>query len=146
MPSSEQSPSKQRIVATPTVASFVEQGNAAFVVDLPALMGLTAQQIKDTLGGPVSDKRESINEEMHTLRYQRGVYELSIDYEVQSQKVLNFYFVPLGKTGQKYEQLLAAGRLAPSDTRYRVDPLDAINGLYEGLVITPDTAVLSLQH
>jgi len=109
------------------------------VFDVAALAGLTAEQITVKLGKPVSDAQESDNEQMKSVLYQRGGYKLSIDYEVQSRRLLDIYFTPV-KSWQKYWSLLSAANVKLNDKRYKVEPLNEENGLYAGIAITPADA------
>ena len=128
-----------------SVATHPEPGNSnptadstAPVFDIPALVTLTADQIKGKLGQPLSDAQESDNDQMKTLSYQRLGYELLIRYEVRSRRILDFYFSP-AKSWQRYNYLLKTGNLIQDDNRYKVRPLNETDGLYEGIVVTPPT-------
>jgi len=128
-----QSPSRGD--APPTrPAARVAVDSARYVFDLPALMGLTADQIKTKLGKPLKDSQESDNDQMKTLFYQRQGYKLFIDYEVRSRRILDFHFASPHPTAE-YEYLLDAGHVTQHDPRYKVQPLDWGDGLYRELYI-----------
>ena len=127
-PRSPSQPPTRPVVARVTVDS------ASYVFDLPALMGLTADQIKAKLGKPVKDSQESDNDQMKTLFYQRRGYKLFIDYEVRSRRILDFYLRPPHPTAE-YEYLLDAGHVTQHDPRYKVEPSDPGDGLYHEIDI-----------
>lgn len=124
--------------ATPSVASMPHKvaDSAAYVFNVPALVNLTADQIRVKLGTPISDAQESINEQMKTLRYQRQGYKLAIDYEVQSRQLLDFY-LKSSKPRAEYQYLLDAANVNQHDKRYKAEPLDQGDGLYSEIEITP---------
>ena len=119
--------------------------SATYVFNIPARIGLRADQIKATLGKPISDERESIDELVKSLIYRRQGYELLIDYKVRSRQVINFYLSPT-KSWKKYAYFLTAGNLNQEDKHYKVDLLNEENGLYQGVVVTPDSAALAAQR
>jgi len=103
-------------------------------------VSLTANQIIAQLGKPASDAQESINDQMKTLSYQRHGYELSVDYEVKSRRLLSIYFAPT-KSWQAYPQLLRAANVTSEFGKgYKVEPLNEENGLYQGIAFRLDSA------
>lgn len=143
----QHSPNEQQEVAknstggrtSPTVRR-VSVDSTIYVFNVPALVNLTADQITAQLGKPVRDEQESINAEMKTLLYQRQGYELSIDYEVESRRLLSIYFAPT-KSWQAYPQLLRAANVTIKDGKgYKVEPLNEEGGLYEGIAFRLDSA------
>ena len=87
----------QRPASEPTAAGPVAPSpaprpladSAAYAFNVPALVGLTVDQIRAQLGKPISDEQGSANKDLKTLLYRRKGYELSIDYEVQSRRLFN---------------------------------------------------------
>ena len=126
-----------RAVVSPAAGASAD--TAGYVFDIPALMELTADQIKAKLGKPVSDGQESIDEEVNSLRYQRRGYDLSIDYEVKSRRIATYYFNP-HKLVKEPAALLQAINATQNDKRYSVQYLSEGNGVYNGVLITPKNA------
>jgi len=129
--------SATRNAASPTTG--VSADTARYVFDVPALLALTADQIKAKLGKPVSDGQESIDEEINSLRYQRQGYDLSIDYEVKSRRIATYYFNP-HKDTKEPAALLQAVNATRNDKRYSVQYLSEGNGVYNGILIIPANA------
>lgn len=77
--------------------SRTQAGSTKTVFNLAALVNLPASKVRARLGKPISDQQESINEEMRSMLYRRKGYELSIDYELQSQRLVQIYFTTSGK-------------------------------------------------
>ena len=111
----------------------------SYVFDLPALVPLTADQVRARLGKPDSDEQESINEEMKTLIYYKKGYKLLINYEVPSRRLIGLYFYPT-KSWQKYPHLLQQANVREGEAGYSVTPANEANGLCEGIDIMPDSA------
>ncbi|WP_310397521.1 hypothetical protein [Hymenobacter sp.] len=117
----------------------------SYVYNIAALLGLTADEIPARLGGPISDERESIDEQVKSLRYQRKGYDLSIEYDVRSRRVVRF-FVNLSKSTEDSQSLLNAININPRDSRFAVEYLNDEDGRYGGILIVPDSAVLATQR
>ena len=139
----------QRSASEPTAAGPIAASlpasrpltdSAAYAFDIPALVGLTIDQIRAQLGKPISDEQGSINEDLKTLLYRRKGYELSIDYEVQSRRLFNIYLSSLQER-QHYTVLLRAANASAEGGRgYQVDAQNGEAGLYENLAFTLDSA------
>ncbi|WP_310397804.1 hypothetical protein [Hymenobacter sp.] len=128
------------VAAAPPPAPRPLADSAAYAFNIPALVGLTVDQIRTQLGEPISDEQGSDNEDLKTLLYRRKGYELSIDYEVQSRRLFNIYLSSL-QSRQPYPVLLrAANATAEGGKGYQVDPQNGEDGLYENLAITLDSA------
>jgi hypothetical protein len=138
---------QSEVAARPAIVSAPRPStdSAAYVFNISALVGLTADQIRVQLGKPVSDQQESINESVKSLFYQRQGYDLLVEYNVQSHQVIRFYINP-NKSTKKYQYLLEAANINQNDKRYLIEYLNGENGLYEGIVIVPDSAVLAARR
>lgn len=119
--------------------------STAYVFDVPALVGLTADQIIARLGKPVRDRQESIDEQVKSLLYQRQNYNLSVEYDVQSRRVVRFYMNP-HKLTKDNQPLLDAANIDPSDSRFTVEYLNEEDGRYQGMLIVPDSASLPIRR
>jgi len=111
--------------------------SARYLYDVPSLLNLTARRIQSKLGHPVSNLRESINEEVKTLRYNRRGYELSIDYVVSSDSIISIYLT--NKSMKPYEKFINAGNLTRYKPEHKIDTLNGERGVYEGISITLST-------
>ena len=127
----------------PSLRSPVTADSCVF--DIAALVGLTAGQIPARLGKPVSDQQESIDEEVKSLNYQRQGYDLSIEYNVQSRRVVRFYLNPHKSTIDNY-LLLHAANIDSTDSRLTIQYLNEEDGRYRGLLVMPDSAVSAAQR
>ena len=108
------------------------------VFDLAALVDLRANQVRARLGKPLSDRQESGNEQMQTMRYERAGYQLSVDYEVQSQRLMLLQLSTGDRPWKKLEDYLRAGH--QTGKRYILSLLNQGAGLVEGIDVTPDSA------
>lgn len=127
------------LATAPPPAARPPADTAGCVFDVPALVNLTADQIQARLGKPLSDAQESANEQMHSLSYRRKGYELSIDYEVKSRRIIDVYFTPAIDTAwQAYARLLRGANITREEDFRLVHALNEKDGLYEGITITPE--------
>ena len=110
------------------------------VFDLAALVNLRANQIRARLGKPLSDQQESDNEQMKSMFYKQRGYELSIDYEVQSQRLLQLQLSTGDKPWKKLNDYLRAGHVSQTDKHYTLSLLNEEAGLLQGIDVTPDSA------
>ena len=113
--------------------------------DLASLVSLRANQVRDRLGKPLSDQQESINEQMKSMTYERAGYRLSIDYEVQSQRLIQLYLTTGDKPWRKLADYLRAGHLSQTGQHYTISLLNEEAGLLEGIDIEPDSARIQNQ-
>lgn len=102
--------------------------------DIPALLNLTADQIRAKLGKPISDQQNDNPISNKDLLYRKQGYELFISYEVMSGRVFSFY-IPAIKPQKAYQYLLKVGNVNQHDPRYLVEPIDREDGFYEGVAI-----------
>ena len=119
--------------------------SAAYAFDVPALLGLTADQIRATLGKPLKDQQGDVTNTLRDFVYKAKGYELYIGYEAQSRRVISFY-IPVAKPTKEYKYLLEVGRVNYQDKRYKVEPFEREGGLYAGLSITPDSTAQPTRH
>ena len=90
---------------------------AAPAFDIPALLNLTANQVRAKLGKPVSDQQNDNPVSMKDLLYRKQGYELFVSYEVMSGRVFSFY-IPAIKPRKDYQYLLKVGNVNQHDPRY----------------------------
>lgn len=107
--------------------------------NIPALVALTADQTKRQIGQPLSDTQESISEQIYSLRYRQRGYDLSVDYEVESRRVTEFYVNP-HRNMRKPTALLQATNTTLNDERYVVEYLMESDSVYNGITIIPKNA------
>ena len=107
------------------------------VFDIPTLVGLRINDIRQRLGVPYFEDPSGIPGNLAICTWKRGNISLMVQYYRSNGKVYDL-FLNIGNTNAK-NRLLVSGNLTTTDSRYGLYFVDVIGkpGIYTGVRITP---------
>lgn len=125
----------------------VQQPVTKPVFDIPSLVGKNMTEIKAIIGNPTGAYSEPTTQQLAldpktwTSEWDKDGQDLSIEYEVKTLEVINFFIStddPSGAT-KDTDRLLKIGNLTRNDPRYKVEFVSAIGDptSYTGVKIIP---------